>query len=163
MTEDNRRNPTPEEAYNLQFGIGDEEYLRKLRAEVKPPNLLGRREEQINRTKPKPAGAGIKPWHIVTGLIGIVVIISAIIGHGIASGSTIKAGDCVVTNPNALTEWDIKKVDCSSPSQADYYQVASVQSGSNGDCGTGYTTFNDDPANKTYCLAQRYSFNSSSG
>jgi hypothetical protein len=41
MTEENRRRPTPEEAYNLQFGIGGDEYLRKLRAEVTPPDLLG--------------------------------------------------------------------------------------------------------------------------
>ena len=162
MPEDYRRDPTPEEAYNLQFGLGDEEYLRKLRAEVKPPNLLGGRKGQINRTEPKP-GTGIKPRHIVTGLIGVVVIISAIIGHSIASGSSIKAGDCVITNPNAITEWDIKKVDCSSPPQAEYYQVMSVQGGSNGDCGADYTTFNDDPANRTYCLAQRYSFNAPSG
>jgi hypothetical protein len=58
MTQDYRRDPTPEEAYNLQFGVGDDEYLRKLRAEVKPPNLLGGRKGPAHRMERKP-GAGI--------------------------------------------------------------------------------------------------------
>jgi len=58
MTQDYRRDPTPEEAYNLQFGVGDDDYLRKLRAEVKPPNLLGRRKEPAHRMERKP-DAGI--------------------------------------------------------------------------------------------------------
>jgi len=162
MTEDNRRDPTPEEAYNLQFGIGGEEYLRMLRSEVKSPNLLGTQKVESDHEQPK-AELGIKPKHIVVGLIGVVVIIAAIIGHTIASGSTIRAGDCVITNPSALTNWDIKKVDCSNPPQAVYYQVASVQNGSGGDCGVDYTTFRDDPASKTYCLTQRYSLNTPGG
>ncbi len=162
MTQDYRRNQAPDEAYGMQTGVGDEDYLRTLRAEVRPPDLPGSRQEPVHRMAPKP-GTGIKPRQIVIGLVGVVVILSAIIGHAMSGGSNIKAGDCVITNPNAVTEWDIKKVNCSSPPQAEYYQVASVQSGSNGNCGGEYTTLNDEPANQTYCLAQRYSFNAPGG
>jgi len=85
--------------------------------------------------------------------------VAAIIGHAISSGSSIAVGDCVVTNPNVLTGWDIKKVACSSnPGPALVVQkVLSVQDGSNGQCDYGLTTFQDDPAGKTYCLND-YSF-----
>ena len=125
----------------MQFGVGDDEYLRKLRAEVKPPILLGSPKQPVQQMKRKPS-AGIKPKHVIVGLISVAAIISAIIGHAMASGNAIKAGDCVVTSPNAVTDWDIKKVSCSSPPQAEYYQVASVLSGSNANCYGGYTTFN---------------------
>jgi hypothetical protein len=70
-------------------------------------------------------------------------------------------GDCVVTNPNVLTGWDIKKVACNSNpgSSLVVEKVVSVQSGSNGQCDIGLTTFQDDPASKTYCLTG-YSFGS---
>jgi len=98
---------------------------------------------------------------IIGGVIVLVLIVAAIIGHGIASGSSIAVGDCVVTNPNVLTQWDIKKVACNSnPSSALMVQkVVSVQDGSDGECGFGMTTFQDDPAGKTYCLSD-YSFGS---
>jgi len=162
MTEDDRRDPTPEEAYNLQFGIGEEEYLRKLHAEGKTHNLLGSRTEGTAGAKPTPS-ARVKPRHVVAGIAGVTAIIATIIGHAIGSGSSITAGDCVVTNPSALTDWDIKKVACSNPPQGDFYKVTSVQGGSDGGCGIEYTTFRDDPEHKTYCLAQHYSFNAPSG
>lgn len=96
---------------------------------------------------------------IIGGLVVVLVIVAAIIGHAIASSDSIAVGDCVVTNPNALTGWDIKKVDCNSnPGTALMVQrVVSVQDSSNGQCDFGLTTFQDDPANKTYCLND-YSF-----
>ena len=96
---------------------------------------------------------------ILGGVVVVLVIVAAIIGHAISSGSSIAAGDCVVTNPNVLTGWDIKKVGCtSSPGAALVVQkVVSVQDGSNGQCDYGLTTFHDDPADKTYCLNE-YSF-----
>jgi hypothetical protein len=41
--------------------------------------------------------------------------------------------------------------------------MVSVQDGSGNYCGSGYTTFSDDSASNTYCLAQRYSFNAPGG
>src|SRR5215471_7512788 len=46
---------------------------------------------------------------IVGGLILVLVIVAAIVGHAIASSDSIAVGDCVVTNPNVMTGWDIKK------------------------------------------------------
>ncbi len=96
---------------------------------------------------------------IVGGLVVVLVVVAAIIGHAVASGNSIAVGDCVVTNPNPLTGWDIKKVTCNSnPGAALIVQkVVSVQAGSNGQCADGLTTFQDDPANSTYCLSD-YSF-----
>lgn len=96
---------------------------------------------------------------IVGGLVVVLVIVAAVIGHAIASSNSIAVGDCVVTNPNPLTGWDIKKVACNSnPGTALVVQkVVSVQDGSNGQCDYGLTTFQDDPASKTYCLND-YSF-----
>jgi len=91
---------------------------------------------------------------IVGGVVLILVIVAVVVGHAIASSDSIAVGDCVVTNPNVLTGWDIKKVACgSNPGAALMVQrVVSVQDGSNGQCDYGLTTFQDDPANKTYCL-----------
>ena len=96
---------------------------------------------------------------IVAAVIGLIVIVTIIIGHAIASSNSIAVGDCVVTNPDALTGWDIKKVTCgSNPGSAfEVQQVQSVQDGSDGECGFGLTTFQDDPNNQTYCLTL-YSF-----
>ena len=60
-----------------------------------------------------------------------------------------------------LTGWDIKKVACTSdPGTALAVQkVESVIDGSDGACSLGLTTFQDDPAGKTYCLAD-FSFGS---
>lgn len=65
----------------------------------------------------------------------------------------------MVTNPSVLTGWDIKKVACNSdPGSALVVQkVVSVQNGTDGQCDFGLTTFQDGPANKTYCLND-YSF-----
>jgi hypothetical protein len=92
---------------------------------------------------------------IVAGVVVLLVIIAAVIGHAVASSNSIAVGDCVVTNPNVLTGWDIKKVACgSNPGAALLVQkVESVQDTSNGQCDLGLTTFQDDPAGKTYCLA----------
>jgi hypothetical protein len=96
---------------------------------------------------------------IIGGLVVILIIVAAAVGHAIASSNSIALDDCVVTNPNLLTGWDIKKVACgSNPGTALVVQkVVSVQDGSNGQCDYGLTTFQDDPANKTYCLND-YSF-----
>jgi hypothetical protein len=96
---------------------------------------------------------------IVGGLVLVLIIIGVVVGHAIASSSSIAVGDCVVTNPNPLTGWDIKKVTCgSNPGTAlEVQKVVSVQDGTNVQCDYGLTTFQDDPANKTYCL-NGYSF-----
>lgn len=96
---------------------------------------------------------------IVGGVVLVLIIIGVIVSHVIASSNAISVGDCVVTNPNVLTGWDIKKVACNSnPGPALVVQkVVSVQSGSNGQCDLGLTTFQDDPSNQTYCL-NNYSF-----
>jgi hypothetical protein len=94
------------------------------------------------------------PRLIALGIGLVLLIIAAIIGHTIASGDSIAVGDCVVTNPNVLTGWDIKKVACTSNPGASLtvQTVVSIQNGSNGGCDFGLTTFQDDPAGKTYCL-----------
>lgn len=98
---------------------------------------------------------------IVGGVIVVLIIVVAIVGHAVASSNSVAVGDCVVTNPNVLTGWDIKKVACNSNpgSSLVVEKVVSVQSGSNGQCDIGLTTFQDDPASKTYCLTD-YSFGS---
>jgi hypothetical protein len=96
---------------------------------------------------------------IVSGVILLLVVVAAIIGHAVANGSSIAVGDCVVTNPDPLSGWDIKKVACNSnPGSAlEVQKVTSVQSGSTGECGFGFTTFQDQPSDQTYCLTP-YSF-----
>lgn len=96
---------------------------------------------------------------IVAGVILLLVVVSAVIGHAVASGSSIAVGDCVVTNPDPLSGWDIKKVACNSnPGSAlEVQKVASVQSGSTGECGFGFTTFQDQPSDQTYCLTPYFS------
>lgn len=100
---------------------------------------------------------------IIGGVIAVLIIVAAIIGHAIASSDSIVVGDCVVTNPNALTGWDIKKIACNANpgSSLVVHKVVSVQDGSNDQCSLGLTTFQDDPAGKTYCLSD-YSFGSGS-
>jgi len=95
---------------------------------------------------------------IVTGVVVVGLIVAAVIGHAIASGSSIAVGDCVQTSPSVTSGWDIKKVDCNQQFGIgdSVYKVDTVLDGSNQSC-TGElagseTTFNDDPANKTYCL-----------
>ncbi|MGH3195838.1 MAG: hypothetical protein ACRD1G_08560 [Acidimicrobiales bacterium] len=92
---------------------------------------------------------------LVAGAVVVLLIIVAIVGHVVASGNAISVGDCVVTNPSALTGWNIKKVGCNSnPGSGETVQkVVSVQNGSNGQCDLGLMTFQDDPNNKTYCLS----------
>jgi hypothetical protein len=116
------------------------------------------RHPQHLATRP-PAGTIPPRKLIISAVVVALVIVSAIIGHAISSGSSIALGDCVVTNPNVLTGWDIKKVACNSnPGTALVVQkVVSVRDGSNGQCDYGLTTFQDDPAGKTYCLND-YSF-----
>jgi len=92
---------------------------------------------------------------IIAAVIAALLIAAAVIGHAVASGSSIAAGDCVVTNPTVLSGWDIKKVACNSDpgSSLVVQKVESVQSGSSGACDPGLTTFQDQPANMTYCLS----------
>lgn len=96
---------------------------------------------------------------VIAGVVVVLAIVAAVIGHAIASSNSIAVGDCVVTNPSVLTGWDIKKVACNAnPGSALVVQrVVSVQDSSNGECELGLTTFQDDPAGKTYCLND-YSF-----
>lgn len=96
---------------------------------------------------------------IVAAVIAFLIIIAAIIGHVIASSNSIAVGDCVVTNPDVLTGWSIKKVACGSNpgSSFEVQRVEFVQDTSDGECDMGLTTFQDDPNNKTYCLSP-YSF-----
>jgi len=92
---------------------------------------------------------------IVAGVVVVLLIVVAIVGHVVGSANAISVGDCVVTNPSALTGWDIKKVGCNSNPGAGLMvqKVVSVQNGSNGQCDLGLTTFQDDPNGKTYCLS----------
>lgn len=102
------------------------------------------------------SGSAVPPRRvIVAGVVVVLIIVAAIIGHAVAGANSIAAGDCVVTNPNVLTGWDIKKVACgSNPGSAlVVQQVVSVENGSNGQCDLGLTTFQDDPSGKTYCLS----------
>jgi hypothetical protein len=94
---------------------------------------------------------------IIVGVIVVGFIIAAVIGHAIAggSGSGIATGDCVETSPSVTSGWDITKVSCNQQYNlgSSVYQVQSVLNGSGQSCyGDSETTFNDDPANKTYCL-----------
>ncbi len=181
MTQDYRRDPTPEEAYNLQSGVGDDEYLRGLRAGVESPELsnsriewkpdagieAGLREPSQQPPPPRSASHSYQPAVsgrptssipvrkvLVAGVVVILLIVVAIVGHVVASANTISASDCVVTKPSVLTGWDIKKVGCNSnPGTGLILQkVVSVQNGSNGQCDLRLTTFQDDPKGKTYCL-----------
>jgi hypothetical protein len=111
---------------------------------------------QAGRHRPLAAAASrpaFPPRRIITVAVIVVLgIVAAVIGHTIAAGNSIGVGDCVVTNPNVLIGWDIKKVACNSNpgSGLVVHEVVSIQSGSNGQCDPRRTTFQDDPSNKTY-------------
>lgn len=93
---------------------------------------------------------------LVIGIVVVLLIVAAIIGKAIASHDSIAVGDCVQTSPSVTTGWDIKKVDCSQQYNlgSSTYKVDSVLDGSSASCyGSDETTFNDDPAGKTYCLS----------
>lgn len=82
-------------------------------------------------------GAGVPRKRLIAGAVVVVLLlIAAIIGHAVASGSSIAVGDCVITTPSAVSGWDIKKVACdSNPGSALMIQkVVSVQGGANGEC-----------------------------
>jgi hypothetical protein len=84
--------------------------------------------------------------------VAVALVLLAIVGHAIGGGG-IKAGDCVTTFTDPLNDNShIFKASCSSP-PAFYYRVLQVQDSTGGNCLAGDTTFQDDPANKTYCLA----------
>lgn len=107
---------------------------------------------QLNSVRP---GSAVAVRKLIIGVVVLgLVIAAAVIGHALVSANSIAVGDCVVTNPNPITGWDIKKVGCgSNPGTAFTVQrVVSVQNGSNGQCDLGLTTFQDQPAGKTYCL-----------
>jgi hypothetical protein len=159
MTEDTRREATPAEAYRLTYHIGTEEELARLRAEVKPPSLLGKPKGGPGRhsspSEPSQAKAFIAaiPLRYRVRAIGaaVALILLAIVGHAIGGGG-IKAGDCVTTITNPLNDNShIFEASCSSPPSF-YYRVLQVRDSTGGFCAVGDTTFQDDPANKTYCL-----------
>jgi hypothetical protein len=155
----------------LQYGMGDDEYLRGLRAEVKTSDL-----RELSQ-QPQPAGPASHSYQptvsgrpassiparkvLVAGVVVVLLIIVAIVGHLVASANTISVGDCVVTNPSVLTGWDIKKVGCNSNPGAGLIlqKVVSLQNGSSGQCDLGLTTFQDDPKGETYCLEDTLSGN----
>jgi hypothetical protein len=91
---------------------------------------------------------------IVAGVVIVLFIVVTVVAKVVSSDNAISAGDCVVTNPDVMTGWSIKKVSCDSDpdSGLTIQQVVSVQSGSGGQCDMGLTTFQDDPNNETYCL-----------
>jgi hypothetical protein len=118
-------------------------------------NYAPKHQQQQKPVIVRPAPA-VPPGKLIAGgVILLLVIVAAIVGYRITSGSSIAVGDCVVTSPNVVTQWDIKKVACNSDpgSALSVQKVVSVQDGSNGECGFGLTTFRDDPASKTYCLS----------
>lgn len=163
--------PTQEASYALDYGLDREDLKPQVRAEydrLKQERYFAATRAAGAQQPPQPQnqapvtrpGGAMPPRRlIVSGVVVVLVIVAAVIGHAIASGSSIAVGDCVITNPNVLTGWDIKKVACSSnPGTALVVQkVESVLPGSNGQCDFGLTTFQDDPAGKTYCLSD-YSF-----
>lgn len=164
--------PMQEAGYALDYGLDREGLRPEVRAEydrLKQERFFAGTRAGGAQQPPaghhqhsaaKPQAGTIPPRKLIlSGVVVVLVILAAIIGHAISSGSSIAEGDCVVTNPNVLTGWDIKKVACSSnPGTALVVQkVVSVQDGSNGQCDYGLTTFQDDPAGKTYCLND-YSF-----
>ena len=157
MTEDLRREATQDEAYRLTYNIGSEEELARLRAEVKPRNLLGNPKSppRHSSAEPSPLKTFISsiPTRYRLGVIGAAaaLLLLAIVGHAIGGGG-IKAGDCVTTFTNPLNNNShIFEASCSNP-PANYYKVLQVQDGANGYCAIGDTTFQDDPADRTYCL-----------
>jgi hypothetical protein len=107
-----------------------------------------------DQAAPKPAMTVTPLKIVVAGVLAILVIVAAIAGHAIASSSSIAVGDCVLTNPSVVTGWDIKKTSCGATNGTalEVQKVVSVQSGTDGQCEAGLTTFEDDPAGKTYCL-----------
>ena len=157
MTEDLRREATPDEAYRLTYNIGSEEELARLRAEVRPRNLLGTPKSPPRHSSAEPSPlktfiSSIPPRYRV-GIVGaaVALLLLAIIGHAIGGGG-IKAGDCVTTFTDPLNDNShIFEASCSNP-PASYYKVLQVQDGTNGYCAIGDTTFQDDPADKIYCL-----------
>jgi hypothetical protein len=157
MTEDTRREATPEEAYRLTYNIGTEEELTRLRAQVKPRNLLGEPKgpPRHSTAEPSPLKAFLSsiPLRYRIGVIGaaLALILFAIIGH-VTGGGGVKVGDCVTTITNPFNDNShIFEASCSNP-PASYYKVLQVQNGADGYCAVGDTTFQDDPADKTYCL-----------
>lgn len=157
MTQDIRREATSEEAYRLTYNIGTEEELARLRAEVRPRNLLGEPKgpPRHSAAEPSPLKTFISsiPLRYRIGAIGaaFALILLAVIGHVIGGGG-IKVGDCVTTITNPLDDNShIFEASCSNP-PASYYKVLQVENGTDGYCAVGDTTFQDDPAGKTYCL-----------
>jgi hypothetical protein len=157
MTEDLRREATPDEAYRLTYNIGSEEELARLRAEVRPRNLIGtpKSPPRHSSAEPSPLKTLISsiPLRYRVGIVGaaVALLLLAIIGHAIGGGG-IKAGDCVTTFTDPLNDNShIFEASCSNP-PASYYKVLQVQDGTNGYCAIGDTTFQDDPADKIYCL-----------
>jgi hypothetical protein len=127
MTQDMRREATSEEAYRLTYNIGTAEELARLRAEVRPRNILGepKRPPRHSAAEPSPLKAFISsiPLRYRIGAIGAAFALTllAAIGH-VTGGGGIKAGDCVTTITNPLDDNShIFEASCSSP-PASYYQ-----------------------------------------
>lgn len=158
MTEDVRREPTPHEAYLLAHNIGTEEALTRLRAEVRPSKLPGTPKASAQDadagTNPLKNAIANMPRRYKIRIIGaaVILILLAVVGH-VVGGGGIKAGDCVTTFTDPLNDNShIYKASCSKPPAQLYYKVLQVQDSTGGECIEGDTTFQDDPANKTYCL-----------
>ena len=156
--EDTRREATSDEAYRLDYNIGTAEELARLRAEVRPPKLMERPKESTRNAaaaagplKAAIAGMPVRYKVRIICVAGILVIL-VIAGH-VVGGDGIKVGDCVTTFTNPLDDNShIFKASCSNAPKGQYYKVLQVQDSTGGECSLGDTTFQDDPANKTYCL-----------
>src|SRR5262245_11424819 len=156
--------PTQEAEYALNYGLERESLRPDVRAEydrLKQEQFLpstrgggAQPPQQPHSAASRPAGTIPPRRLIVLAVVVVLVIVAAITGHAISSANSIAVGDCVVTNPNVLTGWDIKKVACGSTTDPAMLvqKVVSVQDGSDGQCDYGLTTFADDPAGRTYCL-----------
>ena len=79
MTEDLRREATPDEAYRLTYNIGSEEELARMRAEVRPRNILGNPKSLPRHSSAEPSPlktfiSSIPPRYRV-GVIGAAVAV----------------------------------------------------------------------------------------
>jgi hypothetical protein len=135
---------TQEAAYALDYGLDRDGLRPEVRAEydrIKQERYFASTRAAGPQQPPAshrhqaaagPAGGTIPPRKlIISAVVVALVIVAAIISHAISSGGSIAVGDCVVTSPNVLSGWDIKKVACNSdPGTALTVQkVVSVQSG----------------------------------
>jgi len=126
------------------------EDIRRSSAEDRPAGPAGSAPAEPGPVKAIIASVPLR-YKVGAVAVAVVLVLLAIVGHAIGGGG-IKAGDCVTTFTDPLNDNShIFEASCSSP-PALYYRVLQVQDSTGGNCLVGDTTFQDDPANKTYCL-----------